>query len=150
MGRATGVAVGPGKRLIADARLRGELELCDRWGIPHSQFRGIGTGQWTARDRAKALAFRDYQKSVCPQCGTRADDWDDGADDAEDAYVAVRHRCIGCQVIADKQDELKDQDGAETHGMKILLIPAAAHAAMQALKDLQRRGETHDEYDDEN
>ncbi|MFI1161359.1 hypothetical protein [Streptomyces sioyaensis] len=149
MGRATGVTPGPGKRLTTDARFRTELEICKEYGIPHSQFRGIGDGTWTARDRAKAVALREYQRSVCPQCGTRAEDWDDGAEDGEDAYVAVRHRCIGCQVIADKQDELKDQGGSETHGMKVLLIPAAAHAAMQALKDLQRRGKHHDDEDDE-
>jgi hypothetical protein len=148
LGCTARIAPGPGKRLTVDARLRGELELCDRWGIPHSQFRGIGDGTWTARDRAKALAYRDYQRSVCPQCGTRAEDWDDGTGDTEDAYVAVRHRCIGCQVIADKQDELKDNGSAETHGMKVLLIPAAVHAATQALKDLQRHHKHHDEDDE--
>ncbi|MFI0156232.1 hypothetical protein [Streptomyces lydicus] len=86
---------------------------------------------------------------MCPQCGTRGDDWDDGTGDTEDAYVAVRHRCIGCQALADKQAELKDNDGAETHGMKVLLIPAAVHAATQALKDLQGSTRHHDDEDDE-
>ncbi|MFF3547042.1 hypothetical protein ACFYXD_35055 [Streptomyces platensis] len=139
MERAVGVAPGPGKRLIADARLRGELELCDRWGIPHSQFRGLGTGEWTSRDRAKALAYRDYQRSVCSQCGTRAEDWDQGGDDdTEDAYVAVTHLCIGCRVIADKQDSLKTDDSS-SHGKKVLLIPAAVHAATEAMKQLQAK-----------
>ncbi|BCK74003.1 hypothetical protein Srufu_079560 (plasmid) [Streptomyces libani subsp. rufus] len=138
MERATGIPPRPGKRLIADARLRGELELCDRWGIPHSQFRGIGDGTWTQRDRAKALAYRDYQRSVCPQCGTRAEDWDQGGnDETEDAYVAVTHRCIGCQVIADKQAGVRD--GSASHGVKVLLIPAAVHAATQALKQLEKQ-----------
>ena len=33
--------------------------------------------------------------------------------------------------------------------MKVLLIPAAVHAATQALKDLQRHGKHHDDEDDE-
>ncbi|MFI7096838.1 hypothetical protein [Streptomyces lydicus] len=148
MEHPVGVAPGPGKRLITDVRFRTELEICKEYGIPHSQFRGIGDGTWTSRDRAKALALREYQRSVCPQCGTRAEDWDDGTGDTEDAYVAIRHRCIGCQVIADKQDELKDNDTAETHGMKVLLVPAAVHAATQALKDLQRGKHHHDEDDE--
>ncbi|MFH8745749.1 hypothetical protein ACH4GK_00600 [Streptomyces rimosus] len=50
---------GAGKRLIADAQLRAELELCDRYRIPHSFFLGVGDGRWSETDRAKALAFDD-------------------------------------------------------------------------------------------
>ncbi|MEU1078524.1 MULTISPECIES: hypothetical protein [unclassified Streptomyces] len=127
---------GPGKRLIADERLRAELELCDRWGIPHSQFRGIGDGQWTERDRDKALAYRDYQRSVCTQCGTRYDEWDHGFPGQEDAYVATIQRCVGCQVIAEKQDELKEE--GDLHGKRIALVPVAVHAAQQAARELKR------------
>lgn len=130
-------ACGPGKRLIRDERLRRELELCDRWGIPHSQFRGIGDGRWTERDRAKAIAYLDYQKSVCPQCGTRHEDWDHGGDDQEDRYVAVLQKCVGCQAIADKQAELGD--GESTHGMKVALVPASAQAALDLIRDLQKK-----------
>ncbi|MFE1452011.1 hypothetical protein [Streptomyces olivaceoviridis] len=129
---------GPGKRLIRDERLRRELELCDRWGIPHSQFRGIGDGRWTERDRAKAIAFLDYQKSVCPQCGTRWDDWDHGGEDEEDRYVAVLQRCVGCQVIADKQAELGDNDES-ARGMKVALVPAAAQAALDLIQQMKKR-----------
>lgn len=129
---------GPGKRLISDARLRRELELCDRWGIPHSQFRGIGDGRWTERDRAKAIAYLDYQKTVCPQCGTRWEDWDHGGHGEEDAYVAISQECIGCQVIADKQKELKDHPNPD--GVKVALAPVAVHAALEMQKELDRAG----------
>lgn len=135
---------GPGKRLTTDERLRGDLELCDRWGIPHSQFLGTGDGTWSARDRAKALAYREYQRSVCPHCGTRYDDWDHGAAGQDDAYVAVLQRCVGCQVIADKQSEAASSD-TDPHGLKIALVPAAAYAAQQALSDLTRTPRTSDE-----
>ena len=134
---------GPGKRLIRDERLRRELELCDRWGIPHSQFRGIGDGRWSERDRAKALAYLDYQKTVCPHCGTRYEDWDHGGDGEEDQYVAVFQRCVGCQVIADKQAELGEGDEA-THGMKVALMPVAAQAALDLIRDLKKHQHTDD------
>lgn len=137
---------GPGKRLIADERLRGELELCDRWGIPHSQFRGIGDGTWTARDRAKAKAYQEYQRTVCPQCGTRYADWDHGHPGEEDAYAITVQRCVGCQVIADKQEELAADKDADNNGMKIALIPAAQAAAIEAHRALaKRRGTTDDD-----
>ncbi|WP_329047173.1 hypothetical protein [Streptomyces sp. NBC_01422] len=135
MERAGSRAHGPGKRLISDERFRGELELCDRWGIPHSQFRGIGDGTWTARDRAKARAYLEYQRTVCPQCNTRYDDWDHGHPDEEDAYAVTAQRCVGCQVIADKQAQLA-RDGVDTNGVKVGLIPAAAAAALQVQREL--------------
>ena len=132
---------GPGKRLIRDERLRQELELCEEYRIPHSQFRGIGDGTWTERDRAKALAWREYKRTVCPQCGTRYDDWDHGGEDEEDRYVAVLQRCVGCQVIADKQAELGDQDDS-THGMKVALVPVAAQAALDLINNLKKQHRT--------
>ncbi|MEV3996752.1 hypothetical protein AB0K62_13880 [Streptomyces halstedii] len=135
MERPRSRAHGPGKRLIRDERLRIELALCDRWGIPHSQFRGIGDGTWTPRDREKALAYLEYQRTVCPQCNTRYDDWDHGGEGQEDAYAVTVQRCVGCQVIADRQDQL-GRDGVDTNGVKVGLIPAAAAAALQAQREL--------------
>ena len=114
--------------------MRGELQLCDRWGIPHSLFRGIGDGTWTARDRAKALAFLEYQRTVCPQCNTRYDDWDHGGEGEEDAWAVTVQRCVGCQVIADKQAELGRED-TDTHGVKVGLIPIAAAAALRLQRE---------------
>jgi len=105
------------------------MRLCREYRIPHSYFRGHGDGTWTDLDRRKALAHEDYLKQVCPSCGTRAEEWDEQAGGDEDAYRATTHRCIGCQVLADKQTEVPDGD--EGHGVKVLLIPTSVHAALQ-------------------
>lgn len=105
------------------------MELCDKWGIPHSFFRGHGDGTWSDLDRRKALAYADYRRSVCPGCGTRAEEWDEHASGDEDAYRAATHRCIGCQLIADRQKQVPEGD--EGHGVKVLLLPTAVHAALQ-------------------
>lgn len=112
---------------------RAELELCDRWGIPHSVFRGHGDGTWTDLDRRKALAYQAYTRQVC-QCGTRADEWDEECGGDEFAYTAVTHRCIGCQILADKQKTVPDGD--EGHGVKVALVPASIHAAMDVARTL--------------
>lgn len=105
------------------------MELCRQYRIPHSLFRGHGTGAWTDLDRRKALAYETYLKSVCPGCGTRPDEWDEEAGGDEDAYRAITHRCIGCQLIADRQKSVPTDD--EGHGVKVLLIPSSVHAAME-------------------
>ena len=105
------------------------MELCHQWGIPHSKFRGHGDGTWSDLDRRKALAYADYLKTVCPSCGTREEEWDEKAGGDEDAYRAISHRCVGCQLLADKQKTVPDGD--EGHGVKVLLIPTSVHAAMQ-------------------
>ena len=75
---------------------------------------------------------------MCPHCGTRHEDWDHGgSDDTDDAYVAVIQRCVGCQVIADKQEEAA-KDG-DLHGKKIALIPYAVHAARELERELKER-----------
>lgn len=77
---------------------------------------------------------------MCPQCNTRYDDWDHGHDGEEDAYEVTVQRCVGCQVIADKQAELA-RDSTDIHGVKVALIPVAAAAAIRAQRELaeQRR-----------
>ncbi|MFD9443419.1 hypothetical protein [Streptomyces sp. NPDC060001] len=126
----------PGKRLIDDPDFRAELELCDRWGIPHSKFRGHGDGTWSELDRRKAHAYAAYHRTVCATCGTRADEWQEELGGDEDAYRAITHRCVGCQLIADKQKTVPDAD--EGHGVKTLLIPTSVHAAMQIARDAHR------------
>ncbi|MEW2267802.1 hypothetical protein [Streptomyces sp. NPDC047868] len=125
----------PGKRLIDDPAFRAELELCDRWGIPHSKFRGHGDGTWSELDRRKARAYADYARAVCGTCGTRADEWDEDLGGDEDAYRAITHRCIGCQIVTDKQKTVPEGD--EGHGVKVLLIPTSVHAAMQIARTHQ-------------
>lgn len=75
---------------------------------------------------------------MCPQCGTRYDDWDHGGDEEEDAYVPVLQKCVGCEVIADKQKELEGS-GESTHGMKVALVPASVQKALDLMRDLQKK-----------
>lgn len=72
---------------------------------------------------------------MCPGCGTRPAEWDETAGGDENAYVATTHRCIGCEVIADRQAEVPT--GAEGRGIKVFLLPASLHAAQQVLKQLK-------------
>ena len=105
------------------------MQLCREYGIPHSHFRGQGDGTWSDLDRRKALAYEEYLKAVCPSCGTRAEEWDEDLGGDEDAYRAITHRCIGCQLIADKQKTVPEGD--EGHGVKVVLIPSSVHAALE-------------------
>jgi hypothetical protein len=105
------------------------MELCSEYRIPHSHFRGLGDGTWSDLDRRKALAYAAYTKTLCPTCATRAEEWDEDAGGDEDAYTAITHRCVGCQVLADKQKTVPEGD--EGHGVKVLLLPTSIHAAMQ-------------------
>ncbi|WP_330328174.1 hypothetical protein [Streptomyces pseudovenezuelae] len=128
---------GRGKRLTTDDRLRNELALCRQYRIPHSQFRGVGDGTWTERDRAKALAYEEWTRSACPQCGTRESDWVDDEGEYTDAYVALTHKCFGCEEIAAKQSEIPE--GKAGAGMKVLLLPTSVHAAQQLFEELTAR-----------
>ncbi|MFJ2279221.1 hypothetical protein ACIOEZ_34295 [Streptomyces sp. NPDC087866] len=84
---------------------------------------------------------------MCPQCNTRYDDWDHGRPDEEDAYAVTVQRCVGCQVIADKQDELARDKDVDNHGIKVALIPASTAAAIEAQREAVRR-RRNDEDDD--
>ena len=97
--------------------------------MPHSQFRS-----WSPGDRAKALAYQAYQRGICPQCGTREDDWTDDDGEYTEAYVAISHKCFGCEEIAMKQREIPE--GRAGDGMKVLLMPSSVLAAQQALNEL--------------
>ncbi|MFF8840581.1 hypothetical protein [Streptomyces sp. NPDC015130] len=56
-------------------------------------------------------------------------------------------RCVGCQVIADKQDELQ-RSGTDPHGLKVGLLPASVKAALDAQKSLLRRRRHEDDEDE--
>lgn len=66
---------------------------------------------------------------MCTSCGTRPAEWDEDNGGDEDAYTAITVRCVGCQILADKQHTVPEGD--EGHGMKVALIPTSVHAALQ-------------------
>lgn len=110
------------------------MALCRQYGIPYSQFRAGGDGRWTAGDQAKALAYEEYLRGACPQCGTRESEWVDDNGDFVDAYIAVTHTCFGCDEISMKQKEIPE--GQAGGGLKVLLLPAHIHAAQQLAAEL--------------
>lgn len=113
-----------GKRLSRDAGLRAELELSAAYGIPHSQFLG-GDGRWSELDRAKALAWAEWQRVVCPDCHTRLEEWDRERGGDPHAYVTDTLRCPGCELIEQERDHVpQDRSG---YGVKIQLLPRALH-----------------------
>ncbi|MFG2956362.1 hypothetical protein ACGF5O_21895 [Streptomyces sp. NPDC048291] len=133
-GRLGGAAGGPyrpgrpGKRLKADPQLRAELELCEQYGIPHSRFLG-GDGRWSDLDRAKALAWQQWQRAVCPDCRTRLDEWDQAVGGHRHAYVTDTVRCPGCELIAQERDQVPE--GRAGYGIKVTLLPRHAYEALQ-------------------
>lgn len=95
-----------------------ELELCDRWGIPHSHFLG-GPLKWSDLDREKAMAYRAEVASKCSGCGTRDDEWDPDQGGSRFAYVPETWRCPGCELLAMEQDNIPEDS---SKGVKIALV----------------------------
>ncbi|GAA1353527.1 hypothetical protein ACFPK5_28735 [Streptomyces beijiangensis] len=101
------------------------MELCHAYGIPHSQFTGAGDGRrWSARDRAKALAYLVSLRAVCTGCGTRGAEWDPDAGGDRFAYITEPSRCPGCELIEMEREQVPE--GPEGRGVKIGLRPRKA------------------------
>lgn len=97
---------------------------CEKYRIPHSQFLG-GDDRWTALDRAKALAWTEWQRAVCPECHTRLEEWDRKRGGDPHAYVTDTLRCPGCELIEQERDHVPtDRSG---YGVKIQLLPRTQH-----------------------
>lgn len=111
--------------------------MCERFGIPHSRFLG-GDGSWSALDREKALAWREWQRWSCGECGTRPDDWDPGRGGHRDAYIADTVRCPGCERIAQERDLVPD--GRPGYGVKVALLPRAAYELLHLDDAPSRQG----------
>lgn len=104
-----------GKRLEADGLLREQLAYCVSAGIPHSVFLGrvVGPGDplWLPDDTDKVLAFRRWERDLCPRCATREKDWfgDDGEPLVPAPLEAVLRRCPGCAEVGRLQSFAQDQ-----------------------------------------
>lgn len=88
------------RRLRADSNFWFELQFCDDAGIPHSYFLGAKRLRWTAKDRAKAIAFRTEKALRCTLCGSADWEWDPKQGGRRGAYEPVAHECLGCRAIA--------------------------------------------------
>ena len=99
------------------------MELCHAYGLPNSQFTGAGDGRWTALDRAKAMAYLAYQRSVCETCGTRAAEWDESQGGDLNAYAGTVAHCRGCEVRAQMQEQFeKAPKGSFRRGSYVTMI----------------------------
>ncbi|MFE6126724.1 hypothetical protein ACFQ6Q_00405 [Streptomyces sp. NPDC056437] len=73
---------------------------------------------------------------MCPQCGTREDEWDPDLGGDPYAYTAQARKCFGCEEIHLRQKEIPENASA---GMKVLLLPASVVAAQEVEEALTGR-----------
>jgi hypothetical protein len=79
------------------------MTYCFDHGIPYSEFMS-----WSSEDIERVLAFQLYKSEICPQCGTKDEDWVDDKGRAldEPVYEAATVRCFGCQQIETLRDSI--------------------------------------------
>ncbi|GIH76135.1 hypothetical protein [Planobispora longispora] len=75
--------------------------MCADYRIPHSEFL-----RWSDSDRDKAIWQHIRARQTCPNCGTRAEEWDPRCGGHPGAYVPDVHRCEGCYQLADAGKDL--------------------------------------------
>jgi hypothetical protein len=69
----------------------------------------------------KALAWAEWQRTVCPDCRTRLAEWDPDRGGDRNAYVTDTLRCPGCELIEQERNQVPhDRSG---HGVKVQLMP---------------------------
>lgn len=93
-------------------QLQHELDYCCPLGIPHSTFL-----DWDSDDQDKAIAHMLERRKACPDCGTRAEEWEANPD----AYVGHVRRCAGCEVVEQTNADLPT-DRKLIRGVKVGLM----------------------------
>jgi hypothetical protein len=104
------------KRIDADPQLALELAVCAQYKRFHSEFLALSQDD---RDKAIWQFLRD--RSTCPHCGTRPEEWDPDVGGHRGAYVADLAECEGCVV------KLRGEAAAESElqafrGMRVVLV----------------------------
>jgi hypothetical protein len=77
---------------------------------------------WSHDDRSKAMWEYVRTASACPQCGTRAEEWDPAQGGHLHAKRAVVKRCPGCEQVESLRATLSTLDSAESRGLHVQLI----------------------------
>lgn len=98
--------------------MRSELAICETYQISHSHYLG-GPPVWTAEDRSKVEALAEWKAGVCSGCGTHEDWWDRAKGGHPFAFITDTHRCPGCEIKAQEQDQIP----AHVKGVTVHLIP---------------------------
>jgi len=68
-------------------------------------------------DRSKILAWKIEKALVCPDCGTRRDEWEHD----HNAYVVESSRCIGCEKVQWEQHSWAEEPSS-AYGVKFRLV----------------------------
>ncbi|MFI8085930.1 hypothetical protein ACIF6L_34710 [Kitasatospora sp. NPDC086009] len=74
---------------------------------------------------------------MCPQCGTREEEWQPEAGGDRHAYVVTTNRCFGCQLLERHREGLPE--GPAGAGLKLGLVDAEQHALYQHFREQQRQ-----------
>lgn len=79
-------------------------------GIPHSVFLS-----WNPDDQDKHLAYVRAKNEICPECGTREEDWRDPTTMIEHnppRWEPLVVRCVGCTELERERKSLKIDSSA--------------------------------------
>jgi hypothetical protein len=79
--------------------------VCALYRIPHSAFLG-----WSDDDRNKAIWQHIRERQRCPNCRTRAEEWDERRGGHRHAYIPVEARCRGCELKQGKEASMAGED----------------------------------------
>ena len=97
-------------RVVNDSRFAAEMRFCNEHAIPHSQFLS-----WPEDDRAKALAFEQWEAMRCRRCGMHPMLWPE--DSTDPPYTVDAHRCQGCREQEKFENSLPK--GASKTGLRL-------------------------------
>lgn len=89
------------------------MAYCGPKGLSLSTFLG-----WPEEDQQAALAWQAHEGRR-HSCGTHPEDWTDGNGRRVEAVHYVEQVCRGCQVLAQAQDRLA-QDEDRTRGLTLV------------------------------
>ena len=90
------------------------MDYCGPRGLSHDDFLG-----WSASARDKAIWWMLRERSRCPACGTRAEEWDPEQGGHRRAYSAKLSQCEGC-IVVERAQESNEMSAAR--GMKVFLV----------------------------
>jgi hypothetical protein len=67
---------------------------------------------WSVEDRDLALAYSQYEGSICPRCGTSPSDWldEEGKLKEPAPYRVQSTRCHGCATLEETRGNLPKKD----------------------------------------
>jgi hypothetical protein len=106
------------RRLLRDLRLRTELRLCLKAGIPHSHFLGGPLG-WTDDDQDLALASFELDADRCPgPCGMPTSAMQD-----PDAGAVEQVSCVHCEQLALARKQVPDEERDRIHVYITPVVP---------------------------